>query len=158
MQDHICPQESVVVVSIRSGSWDETLLNHLDSCPHCGELVQVMEWTRSLTTDVEWPPLSDPDLLWIKSQHLQAQTAQRRTMRKFLFLQTGCTALLVVLAALLAVSRQGLETIVLQMLASIRRIETLEWSALYLSTTVAIGVALLIGAVTLVIQPLLSED
>ena len=160
MKQTNCSYESAVVVAAHSNSWDDALFDHVTSCAHCGELIEVMEWTRSLTTDAEWPPLSDPGLLWIKSEYLRAEAAQRCRMRRLLMLQSGCAILFVVSAVLLAPSWHTFQTIPSLMLTLTSQIGKAEESALNLfsPSMVSVSVAVLVAAVTFIIRPLFSEN
>jgi hypothetical protein len=102
-----CKYVHVVSAAIQSDRWDKVTSNHVASCAHCSDMVHITGWTRSLTNDLAWRPLPDPDLLWIEAAVLKAQVSRRRAIRLFLTLQTGCTAVFSALAAILVLDREG---------------------------------------------------
>jgi hypothetical protein len=84
----LCPYEADVSTAIHSGRWDEQLSDHINSCPECRELIDVVRWTRSLNYEAEGPPLRDPDLLWIEARVLR-KNIQHERMAKVLAVLDG---------------------------------------------------------------------
>jgi hypothetical protein len=75
-----CNCETLVSSTIQAGRCDQQILDHVNSCLPCADLVQIIQCTRALAIDRDWP-LPDPDLLWIKSAFLNAEMPRKRDLR-----------------------------------------------------------------------------
>jgi hypothetical protein len=159
MQDEICPSDSRTHECISSGSFDENTLNHLDSCARCAESVEAAEWICGLEFDGAWPPLRDPDVLWITSRVMAEQHRRERAGRSLVVFET-CWLVLITGSALLAALNWKELTSAFNVVAYSVAFERLSQPAtgvvgLTLGSLAIAGAALLIS---LLIHPLLSED
>ena len=77
-----CPQEAVVTNSARTGCWDNSAKEHVKGCSYCGEIVQTVEWMRSISgVEEEERSLPDAEQVWLNARMLAMQNAQERVLR-----------------------------------------------------------------------------
>jgi hypothetical protein len=154
-----CPYESLTAACLSSGIWRENALQHLDSCLRCAELVQAGEWTRGLAVDPAWPPLRDPDVLWIASRVMEEQGRRERARRSAMVFELCWVVAITGSALLLALNWRELITVfnVVAHSAAFERLSELATGVVGLTLgSLAIAAAVLV--ISLLIHPLLSED
>lgn len=77
-----CPQEAIVTNSVRTGCWDDSTKEHVKGCSHCREIVQTVEWMKSISGIEESErSLPDAEQVWLNARMLAMQEAQERALR-----------------------------------------------------------------------------
>jgi RNA polymerase sigma factor (sigma-70 family) len=160
MQDLNCPSESSVIKAVQTATCSDTLLQHVSSCSHCGELVQAAQWMRNLGAVPRWPAPVDPDWLWVQSQFLKEQTRQRRAHRSLLAVETGLIVLVSSCASMLALQWPAAQNILFDVLTVAGGWNISEPFTMSLSSAILVIVVapLAVAAVTLAIHPLVSGN
>ena len=156
----LCAYEAVVSAAVQSGRWDEKTSRHVASCIHCTEVICAAEWTQSLAIEPDWPPLRDPDLLWIEARLLTAQMKQERAMQVFVVLEGAAVALLSAGAAILVLNRAELSDLSSEMLKWMSRFGNLGSLTvdLFAKAPAFALLGLILIAVTFLIHPFLLEE
>ena len=155
----LCAYEAAVSAAVQSRLWDEETSHHVASCILCGEVIRAAEWTRSLAPEPDWPPLRDPDLLWIEAHLLSAQLKRDRTMQ-VLMLEGAYIALLGASAAMLVLNLgefSGLSSEILRWMTKFGNLGPLTID-LFSTASPSTLLTLLLVAVTFLIHPFLLEE
>lgn len=82
-----CSHETAATNAARTGCWDASTIEHVQTCSYCREIVQSIEWMAKAAGTEEQHFIPDAEKVWLNARMRAIQEARERALRPVLIME-----------------------------------------------------------------------